>query len=117
MLNEPATPLPPSLAIPFSVRALAGVGGRGEAGYGEIERMGQGGNKGHILPSPAYFAPLHSGPAQSRGLCFRDKAEIWLIALLFQSEHHSMERGVEGQRGEERRGAEEECRHTGHDDD
>ena len=56
-------------------------GGEGEAGYGEIERMGQGGNKGHILPSPTYFAPLHSGPAQSGGLCFRDEAEIWLIAL------------------------------------
>ncbi len=68
--------------------------------------MGQGGNKGHILPSPAYFAPLHSGPAQSRGLCFRDKAEIWLIALLFLSEHHCMERGVEGQRGEETKGKE-----------
>lgn len=65
-----------------------------------MERMGQGGNKGHILPSPAYFAPLHSSPAQSRGLCFRDKAEIWLITLLFQSEHHSMGEGWKG-RGEE----------------
>lgn len=62
--------------------------------------MGQGGNKGHILPSPAYSAPLHSGPAHSKGLCFWDKAEIWLIAPIFQSEHHSLERG--GGRGERR---------------
>lgn len=66
--------------------------------------VGLGGNKGHVLPSPAYFAPLQSGPAQSRGLCFQNMTKIWLISWLCQSEPHSVEMfTVAERRGEERK--------------
>lgn len=66
--------------------------------------VGLGGNKGHVLPSPTYFAPLQSGPAQSRGLCFQNMTKILLISWLCQSEHHSVEMfTVAERRGEERK--------------
>lgn len=58
MLNEAATLLPPSV----SGQGCCRLGGA--ITYREWDGDGVGG-KGHVLPSPAYFAPLHSGPAQS----------------------------------------------------
>jgi len=56
MLNEPATPLPPSLPIPFSVRELAGVGVRGRQDMERYREWGRGATKGTFSP------PLHTLP-------------------------------------------------------
>lgn len=51
---------------------------------GQREKGGGGGTKGTFSPpSPAYFAPLHLGPTQTRGLCFgtRQKPGLWSVLL------------------------------------